>query len=145
MHPTGLCVIQWDVLPESGARWWCRSLLLEYISIENDVTLDLVTRLTLNATQSRYLNHIKTLFYLWLSLWFCLAWCLIASLHEVIWCVISSAFYLCENGLCSGTVLRSGGSRKRCCSINQLQLSVHLIKRTPSSPCYFSYSWYCSG
>lgn len=50
--------------PDGG----CRSLLLEYISIEDDVALDLVTRLTLNATQSRYLNHIKTLFYLWLSL-----------------------------------------------------------------------------
>lgn len=50
--------------PDGG----CRSLLLEYISIEDDVTLDLVTRLRLNATQSRYLNHIKILFYLWLSL-----------------------------------------------------------------------------
>lgn len=56
--------------PDGG----CRSLLLEYISIEDDVTLDLVTGQILNATQSRYLNHIKTLFYLWLSLWFCLAY-----------------------------------------------------------------------
>lgn len=65
--------------PDGG----CRSLLLEYISIEDGVT-DLVTRLTLNATQSRYLNHIKTLFYLWLSLWSCLASCLIAGLHVAI-------------------------------------------------------------
>lgn len=50
--------------PDGG----CTSLLLEYISIEDDVALDLVTRLTLNATWSRYFNHIKALFYLWLSL-----------------------------------------------------------------------------
>lgn len=66
--------------PDGG----CRSLLLEYISIEDNVALDLVTRLTLNATQSRYLNHIKTLFYLWLSLRFCLALCLIVSLHVAV-------------------------------------------------------------
>lgn len=50
--------------PDGG----CRSPLLEYISIDGDVVLALVTRLTLNAAQSRYLNHIKTLSYLWLAL-----------------------------------------------------------------------------
>lgn len=126
--------------PDGG----CRSLLLEYISIEDDVTLDLVTRLTLNATQSRYLNHIKTLFYLWLSLWFSLALCLIVSLHVAIWCAISSAFYLCQmNSATLSKVQRF--PKKKNCYINQLQLSINLTKRTPHSICYFSYSWYCLG
>lgn len=55
-------------VPEPGPDGGCTRLVLEYISIEDDVALDLVTRLTLNATQSRYLNLIMILFYLWLSL-----------------------------------------------------------------------------
>lgn len=54
--------------PSRGPDGGCRRPLLEYVSIEGDVALALVTRLTLNATQSRYLNHIKNLFYLWPSL-----------------------------------------------------------------------------
>lgn len=46
--------------PDGG----CRSPLPEYISIEDDVALDLVTRMTLNATRSQYLNHIKTLLFM---------------------------------------------------------------------------------
>lgn len=39
------------------------SLLLEYISIEDDVAFNSVSRLTLTATQSRYLNHIRSLLF----------------------------------------------------------------------------------
>jgi hypothetical protein len=43
------------------------SLLLEYISIEDDVAFNPVIGLMLTATQSRYLNHIKALFCHWLA------------------------------------------------------------------------------
>lgn len=41
----------------------CGGLLQEHISVEEDVALYWVTRLSLNATPSRYLNHIKAFFY----------------------------------------------------------------------------------
>lgn len=39
-------------------------VVLEYISTEDDVAFSSVSRLTLTATQSRYLNHIKTLLFM---------------------------------------------------------------------------------
>lgn len=61
--PTGLRVPHRAALPQPEPDGRRRSLLQEYCSVEEDAALDRVTRLPLNATPSRYLNHIKAFFY----------------------------------------------------------------------------------